>query len=310
VSGLNIDGATMEAFNSFYKTYQRNYEVGSPEFFRRMEIFAGRMEEVAAMNKEHVAAAGYAVFGVTKFSDLSHEEFASMYLNSALKNTTIADSLPRTVLQADMVPNDVDWRTQGAVTAVKDQMQCGSCWAFSATEALESFAHLAGHGLEILAPQQIVSCDKTDSGCNGGWPYNAFNYVKGAGGMEHSTDYPYTSGGGSTGVCKFDSSKVVSGTKPTGYVNVAKGEDQLATALAKGPVSVCVDAATWSSYRSGVLSTCGSSVDHAVQAVGFTADYWIVRNSWGTSWGESGYIRLARGKNLCLISSYVTYPTF
>jgi len=311
-AAASINGATLEAFDKFRVEFARTYKEGTPEYFKRLEVFAERLEEISAQNDEHILVAGYPVFGINKFTDVSKEEFASMYLNKAIKNSTAeADKLPRSEVKLDGPPaNDVDWRSKGVLTPVKDQMQCGSCWAFSATEAIESFAQLAGKPLPVLAPQQIVSCDKVDQGCNGGWPYQAMTYIKGAGGMETDSAYPYTSGGGNTGVCKVDKTKFVAGLAVAGYVQVAKGEANLETVLNKGPVSICVDASSWSSYRSGVLATCGTSVDHVVQAVGYTAAYWIVRNSWGTSWGESGFIRIARGKDLCLVSDYMVYPTF
>jgi len=311
-AAATINGATLEAFEKFRVEFSRTYKEGTPEYFKRLEVFAERLEEISQLNDEHILVAGYPVFGVNKFTDVSKDEFSEMYLNKAIKNSTAeADKLPRSDVILNGPPaNDIDWRTKGVLTPVKDQAQCGSCWAFSATETIESFAQLAGKGLATLAPQQIVSCDKVDGGCNGGWPYQAMTYIKQAGGQEGESSYPYTSGGGNTGVCKVDSSKFVAGIKVAGYTQVTKGESNLEAALNKGPVSICVDASSWSSYRSGVLSTCGTSVDHAVQAVGYTSAYWIVRNSWGTSWGESGFIRIARGKDLCLISDYVVYPTF
>merc|ERR1712054_290490 len=147
---------------------------------------------------------------------------------------------------------------------------------------------------------------------NGGFTENAFEYAEA--GLETESDYPYTSGtAGVTGSCNADSSKYV--VKTTGYTTVsssAKGESSMASYVSKtGPLSVCVDASRWSSYSGGILSTCGSSVDHCVQAVGIDESngYWKVRNSWGTSWGESGFIRLAYGENLCEIASDANYAS-
>ena len=203
-------------------------------------------------------------------------------------------------------------------TPVKDQMQCGSCWAFSATETIESAWARAGNALTVFSPQQIVSCDKTDSGCNGGLPTNAFDYVKGAGGMCANTAYPYTSGTGNTGTCKSPLPALVGGTVSKwayssticqGFTACVEDSSAQAAALqANGPVSVALDASAWSSYTGGVMTSasCSSSprkMDHAVQLVGYNADaatpYWIVRNSWAASWGEQGYIYLAMGANTC-----------
>jgi len=307
VSGATINSAVMEAFSRFMQEYGKQYT--DSEFATRLGIFADNLERVNEMNAEHILLGGEAVFGVTQFSDLTPAEFKAMYLTYRPSNS----SEPRVKVVLEGAPATVvDWRTKGAVTDVKDQGQCGSCWAFSATEAIESYSFLNDGKLVPLSPQQITSCDKTDSGCNGGWPHIAFDYVVKAGGIESSADYPYTSGGGSTGTCKFDKSKVA--VKMAGHQAVAKGEDNLKTALNNGPPSVCLAADAFQSYRSGILKSCPGSVDHCVQAVGYddtnTPPYWIVRNSWAKSWGEEGYIRIATGKDLCHIADYVTYPTF
>jgi len=307
VSGALIDSSVVNAFSNFMEEYHKQYS--DVEYATRLGVFAANLERVNEMNKEHVLLGGEAVFGVTQFSDLTAAEFKAMYLTFRPGNS----SEPRVNVVLDGEPNTVvDWRTKGAVTDVKDQGQCGSCWAFSATEAIESYNFLSSGKLVDLSPQQITSCDKTDSGCNGGWPHNAFTYVHSAGGIESSADYPYTSGGGSTGVCKFVASKVAA--KVAGYKSVQTGESNLKAALNNGPPSVCVAAEAFQSYRSGILRSCPGQVDHCVQAVGyddsFSPPYWTVRNSWATTWGEKGYIRIATGSDLCKIADYVTYPTF
>jgi len=221
------------------------------EFATRLGIFAKNLERVNEMNKEHILIGGEAVFGVTKFSDLTPEEFKAMYLTYIPSNA----SVPRVNVVLDGEPDTVvDWRTKGAVTPVKDQGQCGSCWAFSATEAIESYSFLNDGKLISLSAQQITSCDKTDGGCNGSNTETAYGYVHKAGGIETSADYPYTSGGGATGTCKFVASKVA--VKIAGYKSVARGESNLKAALNNGPVSVCLAAEAFQSYRSGVLRSC------------------------------------------------------
>jgi C1A family cysteine protease len=307
VSGATIDSAVMGAFARFQEEYGKTYS--DVEFTKRLGIFAQNLERINEQNRQHILLGGEAVFGVTQFSDLTPEEFKGMYLTYQPSNS----SLPRVNVELDGAPATVvDWRTKGAVTDVKDQGQCGSCWAFSATEAIESYSFLNDGKLVSLSPQQITSCDKTDGGCNGGNTETAYGYVHKAGGIETSADYPYTSGGGSTGICKFDASKIA--VKITGYKSVARGETNLKSALNNGPVSVCLAAEAFQSYRSGILRSCPGSVDHCVQAVGYddgnTPAYWTVRNSWAKSWGEQGYIRIASGSDLCKISDDVTYPTF
>jgi len=207
-----------------------------------------------------------------------------------------------------------DWRNYvpHPITPVKVQGQCGSCWAFSATEEIESAWILSGHNLTLLSEQQIVDCDKSDAGCNGGDTPTAYQYVISAGGLETEAAYPYTA---KDGKCSATAPKVatITGFK---YATSKKNETQLLNALATiAPISICVDAASWDSYAGGVLTKCGSKLDHCVQLVGYGTDsasgldYWEVRNSWGTSWGENGYIKLKRGSNICGIADEATIAT-
>lgn len=160
----------------------------------------------------------------------------------------------------------------------------------------------------ILSPEQITQCDSTSYGCGGGWTEHAYDYVKRTGGIETNADYPYTSYQGVTGQCHSDSSKYVIGV--SGYSTLKSESDMANYVLSTGPLSVCVDASSWNSYRGGVMKSCGKMVDHCVQAVGVdTSSYWKVRNSWGVSWGEGGYIRLSYGSNTCNIASDPTYAS-
>jgi C1A family cysteine protease len=227
------------------------------------------------------------------------------------------------------VPASYDWRQpdQGrpvGVTAVKDQGQCGSCWAFSATEEVESAWILAGHAAVDLAPQQTVSCDTTDGGCNGGDTVSAYAYME-KNGVEAEKSYPYTSGAsGDSGTCKYKSSEVVAKISSFVYATPScdnacnrQDETQLAASLYNSaPVSICVDAEPWQSYTSGILTAASgckmaySDLDHCVQLVGFGVDadvpFWSVRNSWAADWGEAGYIRLKRGDNTCGVADEAT----
>jgi len=303
VTAVALNQATTDAFGRFMKEYKKTYDTVE-EYSERLAVFADNMERVAKMNAEHVLINGEAVFGVTKFSDLSPKEFKSIYLTYRPSNAT-----KEYVTFDGPVANDVDWVSKGAVTSVKDQGRCGSCWAFSAVAAIESYAELAGKGLKVLSAQQVNSCDKRDGGCNGGNTETAYQYVKGAGGIELNSDYPYTSGGGSTGSCKFNSGRVA--ISITGYKSVGRGESSLKSALNAGPASLCLAASSWQSYRGGILSKCDNNVDHCVQGTGYSgSSYWRIRNSWGTGWGESGFIRLAQGQDLCKVSDDTTYPTF
>lgn len=305
VSAGSLTQQVTDAFSNFMTKYDKSYDTVE-EYAKRLTIFSANMDKVNKMNAEHVLINGEAVFGVTPFSDLSPEEFKKFYLGYKPSNST----KPRVDVHIDgPIANDVDWVSQGAVTPVKDQGRCGSCWAFSATAAIESYAKLAGQSLQVLSAQQINSCDKRDGGCNGGNTETAYEYVKSAGGIESERDYPYTSGGGSTGSCKFQSSKIA--VTISGYHSVSRGESALKQALNAGPASVCLAASSWQSYSGGILSRCDNQVDHCVQATGYSgSSYWRIRNSWGTGWGESGFIRLAQGSDLCKVSDDTTYPTY
>jgi len=291
-------------FEDFKVTHGKKYSTMEEES-KRFYIFVDSLKVADARNNAELKAGGSAVHGVTKFSDLSQVEFETSYL---LSDPSMSDANREVVTSVDAPVNagsTKDWSGK-YTTAVKDQGYCGSCWAFSATEQIESDAMRTLGVSYILSPEQITQCDTTSSGCNGGWTERAYNYVKKAGGIETEANYPYTSYQGVTGTCKSSSSKFV--IKVSGYTTIS-GETNMANyMLATGPLSVCVDASSWNSYKSGIMSTCGKSVDHCVQAVGVdTTSYWKVRNSWGTSWGESGYIRLKYGANTCAITNDPTY---
>lgn len=255
---------------------------------------------------------GTAIHGITKFFDLSQEEFASRYLLA--KPSLKSESPLRSYREMGVAPNAaaglVDWEGK-LTTPVKDQGYCGSCWAFSATEQIESDAIRTLGATFLLSPQQIVSCASfPDMGCNGGWTEGAYTYVKNAGGLETEADYPYTSYSGSTGQCK--AVPALEKVTVTGFTTLKSESDMAAYVQSTGPLSVCIDANSWNSYIGGIMATCGTSVDHCVQAVGVDASaggYWKVRNSWGTSWGENGHIRLAYGQNTCAIVNDPTYAT-
>jgi len=270
------------------------------------KIFKDNLKIIADKNTKYGPKTQYAV---NKFADLSKAEFKKMYLMSNLPPyEPTAEVL--NVTFTGTAPTTFDWRSKGAITPVKDQAQCGSCWAFSATENVESENFIAGKGLPTLAPQQMVDCAKDGCyGCSGGWPYKAFLYVAKAGGDDTEATYPYTARDGS---CKDKQGTV--GAKISGYKQVSKDETQIQNALTTvGPFSVCVDAEEWSFYSGGIVtpSNCGRSVDHCTQLVGYDSTkapgYWIVRNSWGTDWGIQGYIYLQMGSDVCLIADYVTY---
>ena len=244
--------------------------------------------------------------GHNQFSHMSFDEFKS-YVRLGLDERapeTVADSVLEAPSDLSALPASVDWSTKGAVTGVKDQGNCGSCWSFSATGALEGAYQIKYGSLVSFSEQNLVSCDTIDSACNGGLMDNAFSWTKTNGGLCTEAGYPYTSGTtGQKGSCTTTCTKNTA-VAPKSFTDIAKNSDSaLMTALAQQPVSIAIQAnqPAFQSYKSGVLTgTCGSNLDHGVLAVGYGTwtdgtDYYKVKNSWGTGWGMSGYILIQRG---------------
>jgi len=310
-------------FERFKSQYGRNYSSDAEEH-HRFTVFSQNL--VKAMNLNSGEENGGAVFGITKFMDLTASEFKEFkgYVPSATRGVpTVEKMTPSAFVASPCSGTYCDWRTAGAVTAVKNQGQCGSCWAFSATEGLESGWFLGGHALVALSPQQLVSCDKVDSGCDGGDLPTAYKYIEDTGGLESNAQYPYTSGGGGNTACKFNAKSIVASMQGWSYAippcygactNQNEGDLQQAVAQ-YGPSSICVNAESWQFYNKGILkSACPSAyskLDHCVQLVGYSSQgavkYWIIKNSWAADWGEQGYIYIQIGKNLCGVADEATF---
>eukprot|EP00591_Stephanopyxis_turris_P012501 CAMPEP_0195520036 /NCGR_PEP_ID=MMETSP0794_2-20130614/15965_1 /TAXON_ID=515487 /ORGANISM="Stephanopyxis turris, Strain CCMP 815" /LENGTH=345 /DNA_ID=CAMNT_0040649305 /DNA_START=69 /DNA_END=1106 /DNA_ORIENTATION=+ len=317
-----------DAFADFKKTYGKTYESDDEEQ-ARLNIFAINMEKADRLNE-----IGGASFGVTKFADMTAQEFKT-YLNYLPSLTETDGEVATPGLDATEAPANFDWREkEGVVSAVKDQGQCGSCWAYSTTEAIESQWVLAGNDPAVLSAQQIISCDKNygDEGCDGGDTLTAYKYVQHAGGLVTEKEYPATSSeSGRTGVCKrfsqptlgkIDGHTFATPGCTSGACNNQDEDKMVANVATTGPASICVNAENWQLYNKGVMTGkhCGGhaadDLDHCVQVVGYNgysqdADdaYWIVRNSWNTDWGEKGYIYVELGDNACGIANEATFPT-
>jgi len=249
--------------------------------------------------------------GVNAHSDLTSKEFSDLYLGYLPRQNDYARSQNLHVAPAAQVlAASLDWRTSGAVTPIKDQGQCGSCWAFSTTGSVEGANKIKSGNLVSVSEQQLVDCAGSagNQGCNGGLMDDAFEYIIKNNGLGSEASYPYTA---KDGKCK----QVPSVATVSKYTDVKKSDETgLMSAVNIEPVSVAVDAQSWQTYRSGVMTGfCGKSLDHGVLLIGYGTDgandYWLVKNSWGTTWGEKGTIRLVRGKNQCGIAEAASYPT-
>jgi len=302
----------MVEFKNFQQKYNKNYPT-QEEANLRFEIFQSNLQWAAELNKTRTKEAS-AWFGVTPFMDISREEFRRTHLianfteykERVFKNMA---PLPRQQFEAT-VPSAFDWRNAGVVTGVYNQGQCGSCWAFSTAENIESMWARAGKGLINLSMQQIVDCDTNDDGCGGGLPARAYQYILSAGGLDSYSSYPYD---GVQEACRFNPSAVAARISSWGYITQNDDESYAQQwTYANGPPSVCVDASTWQVYGGGVFGTaCGTAIDHCVQATGWNVvsgvAAWTVRNSWGTGWGPyGGYLYVEMGCNCCAIGEYIS----
>jgi cathepsin L len=250
-------------------------------------------------------------FGPTQFAHLNQEQFRTAaglgYKAGALK------SLPHLGVhewQGEELAASVDWTTQGAVTPVKDQGQCGSCWAFSTTGGLEGAWQISTGSLKSMSEQQFVDCAKSaGAGCQGGDMGSAFQWAESQN-VATESSYPYTA---RDGTCKSSGlTTAIPSGGVSGYKSVGQSTESLKSALQTGPVSVAIEAdqMAFQLYSGGVLSSgCGTNLDHGVLAVGYDSDSFKVKNSWGTSWGSNGYLQISTSGNVCGIHSEATYPT-
>ncbi|PIN23306.1 Cysteine proteinase Cathepsin L [Handroanthus impetiginosus] len=313
---LHENSLMTKKHNEWMARFQRVYK-DDKEKAKRYQIFKERVKFIESFNS---AANRTFALGLTEFSDLSREELMASrmgYVKPSSSQMT-PQSISFRYQDATDLPSSIDWTAKGAVTDVKNQGPCGCCWAFSAAAAVEGIYQISGGNLISLSEQQLLDCNTDNYGCCGGFMEYAFKFIT-ENGITAYENYPYQ---GSQNYCNSQASNLSPSVMISGYENVPKNsESALMQAVANQPVSVAIDAHcdVFQQYKSGIFSeSCGTNLNHAVTFVGYGVDegtgtkYWLVKNSWGTSWGENGYMRLQRDvdapEGLCGVAMDASYP--
>jgi C1A family cysteine protease len=305
---LSVLNAEQQEFDSYMSAFGKAYK-SDEEYSARFKAFRDNLAYIRVFN----SMKNTVILGVNNLADLEFEEFKRIYLP---RKMPVREAVNPQSFEGVSVPATVDWRTQGAVTPVKDQGQCGSCWSFSTTGSVEGAWKLSGKTLVSLSEQQLVDCSWAygNQGCNGGLMDDAFKYIIANKGLTTEANYAYTA---KDGLCNKSKASAVAASISS-YTDVTpKSMAALQAAVAQQPVSIAVDAAgiQWQLYKSGTITTaCGTSLDHGVLAVGYdttaSPNFWIVKNSWSTSWGMQGYLQIGMqdGNGVCGINMQPSYP--
>ncbi|XP_020089331.1 fruit bromelain-like [Ananas comosus] len=303
----------MKRFEEWMAQYGRVYN-DNDEKMRRFQIFKNNVNHIETFNNH---SENSYTLGINQFTDKTNNEFISQYTGVSLPlniETELVESFDDVDISA--VAQSIDWRDYGAVTSVRNQGSCGSCWAFSAIATVEGIYKIKTGYLVSLSEQEVLDC-AVSYGCKGGWVDKAYDFIISNNGVTSAAYYPYQ---GYKGTCAANS--VPNSAYITGYTYVQRNNERsMMYAVSKQPIAALIDASgnNFQYYRGGVYSgPCGTSLNHAITIIGYGQDssgtkYWIVRNSWGSSWGERGYVRMARGvsssSGLCGIAMAPLYPT-
>lgn len=298
-------------FDEFVKKYNRRY-VSDNEHSLRMRIFKRNLHKIEMLNKHEQGTAKY---GITEFADMTEKEYLRKTgLLGKRRNQNDLDNPIAHIPDIQDIPTEFDWRDKGAVTDVKNQGNCGSCWSFSVTGNIEGLHAIKTGKLEAYSEQELLDCDTTDNACNGGYMDDAFKSIEKIGGLELEDEYPYMAK--KQKKCQFN--QTLSHVKVKGVVDLPKDEAAMQKFLVStGPISIGINANAMQFYRGGVshpwkVLCSKKNLDHGVLIVGYgikeypmfnkTLPYWTIKNSWGRKWGEQGYYRVYRGDNTCGVS--------
>jgi len=305
-----VSAFTEEQYQNAFVQFigQHNKKYRHDNFFERYNVFKANLDFI----EEHNSGNSTFTVAMNVFGDLTAAEFAATHTGRLPHRRLGAEAVPA---EPNANPASVDWRSQKVVTPIKNQGSCGSCWSFATTGSIEGAWAIKGNTLVSLSEQQLVDCStkQGNKGCNGGLSTSAYKYVIANKGITGESDYPYTAKNGNCQTGKPARATI------SNYKTVTANSDaDLENAVAIVTVSVAIEAdkSSFQFYKAGVYNDagCGTSLDHEVLTVGYNTDgktkYWIVKNSWGTSWGVSGYIYIARvsGKGICGINMDACYP--
>ncbi|KAF7668537.1 hypothetical protein LDENG_00006050 [Lucifuga dentata] len=291
-------------FGLFTEKFARTYEDGE-ECNLRHRYFQDAVKRHVYLNS-FPAALYSAKYGINQFSDLSPSEFKDLYLRASADRAPLYSG-PK----PEGLPAKFDWRDKAVMAPVQNQQACGSCWAFSVVEAMQAVHAIAGGQLEELSVQQVLDCCFQNQGCNGGSTVQALNWLKQSRvKLVPQSEYPYKA---ITGICHFfsQSHDGVALKDFVAYDYSGREEAMMSRLVQQGPLAVIVDAISWQDYLGGIIQFhCSSQqANHAVLVVGYDTTgeipYWIVQNTWGTTWGNEGYVYIKIGGNICGIADCV-----